>query len=218
MSSEKVTVIWERCDLLDRPDFVEVQLFRDGELASKATLSNQNRWSHIWENLSSYYEWTIQEQAAPDGFTVSVKKTSQGHDIIYRGSATVGGSGLDTLDGSAPTPKPLPDHLNPSDPLASESPSETTPVDEFSEPAPTPKPIHFLQTATPTPENESPVPGLVYTPGGSGQDTEPSTEPMESSPVDIPIQEENSSTPAIVFVLVGAACLVGGFVIWKKSK
>ena len=54
------------------PDSIEVQLYQDGEAHDTATLDNNNGWTHTWEELDDYYEWTVSEPDVPLGYTAEV--------------------------------------------------------------------------------------------------------------------------------------------------
>ena len=64
-----------------RPDFVTVELLRNGDPTGRtAVLNAENGWSHRWTNLSDSYNWTVREVNVPDGFTVSYQQ--RGNTII----------------------------------------------------------------------------------------------------------------------------------------
>lgn len=69
---EKLTVhkVWDDNGCPDRPQSVEVDLLRDGEVAETVTLTAENQWSYTWENLDDRYTWMVAE-AVPAGYEAS---------------------------------------------------------------------------------------------------------------------------------------------------
>ena len=65
--------IWEETE---HPGQAVAQLLRDGEIVERAVLSEENQWSHRWENLSSDYVWTVAEEV-PEGYLVSIRQEGE---------------------------------------------------------------------------------------------------------------------------------------------
>lgn len=55
-----------------RPDKIEIQLLKDGEVEETVTLNKANNWSYIWEDLSGGYEWKVVEKDVPEDYTMTV--------------------------------------------------------------------------------------------------------------------------------------------------
>lgn len=51
-----------------RPKSIWVDLYCDGEKAYTAELNAANNWSYVWGGLESAHEWSVQEQAVPEGY------------------------------------------------------------------------------------------------------------------------------------------------------
>ncbi len=57
-----------------RPKSVIVQLYCEGEpYGDPVELSKDNKWTYVWEDLDSQYEWTVMELEVPKGYRVSYK-------------------------------------------------------------------------------------------------------------------------------------------------
>lgn len=59
-----------------RTNSVTVQLLRNGQVYSEATLNGRNNWAYTWENLDEDATWTVRENNVPPGFTSSVSHVS----------------------------------------------------------------------------------------------------------------------------------------------
>lgn len=59
-----------------RTNSVTVQLLRNGQVYSEATLNGRNNWAYTWENLDEDATWTVRENNVPSGFTSSVSHVS----------------------------------------------------------------------------------------------------------------------------------------------
>ncbi len=57
----------------DRPESIEIEIFRDGESYSTATLSNENDWSYSWSVEDDTSSWAVTE-LTPEGYVMSVEK------------------------------------------------------------------------------------------------------------------------------------------------
>lgn len=55
-----------------RPTSIEVALIKDGEVAEKVTLSEDNNWRYEWNELDAKSSWSIAEISAPDGYKTSM--------------------------------------------------------------------------------------------------------------------------------------------------
>lgn len=71
---EKLTVhkVWEDNGYPERPECVKVKLLRDGETHETVELSEENQWTHTWDDLDDRSEWTVAEEV-PEGYEASYK-------------------------------------------------------------------------------------------------------------------------------------------------
>lgn len=49
-----------------RPQEIVIHLMQDGEVYESVTLSQENNWRHVWEQLESGHEWAVMEEAVKD--------------------------------------------------------------------------------------------------------------------------------------------------------
>ena len=56
-----------------RPDFVKVNLLRDGQIYETVKLRAENHWSYQWKNLDEKHSWSAVETQIPSGYDVSYK-------------------------------------------------------------------------------------------------------------------------------------------------
>lgn len=56
-----------------RPQEVEIQLLRNGEVYDTVRLNAGNNWGYTWEKLSDAYTWTVTEKTCED-YTVAIKR------------------------------------------------------------------------------------------------------------------------------------------------
>ncbi len=69
----KVIKIWADDGNEDnRPEDIYVQLLENGSVADTVTLSRDNNWEYMWENLNGSSRWQIAEAKTAEGYTVSV--------------------------------------------------------------------------------------------------------------------------------------------------
>jgi len=81
--NEKVTVkkYWE--NVKGTPDPIQVQLYKDGTPYGDAvTLSADNTWYYVWENLPGNAVYTVEEVKVPDGFKSKTEKPAENSFII----------------------------------------------------------------------------------------------------------------------------------------
>lgn len=57
-----------------RPQSVTVQLLGDGAVADEVTLSTENGWRHVFEDLDGEVSWSVVEKDVPEPYTVSVER------------------------------------------------------------------------------------------------------------------------------------------------
>lgn len=67
--------IWEDSGAEDiRPEQVQIQLLRNGEIYEQVILNEENNWSWSWEGLDGDSRWEVAEKDLPDGYTVRVSR------------------------------------------------------------------------------------------------------------------------------------------------
>ena len=92
----KVMKIWCGDEEGDkRPESINVQLLRDGELYETVTLTAENNWTYIWKGLSSEYEWKAVEEKVPEQYSMTVERN--GDLIVIK----------NTYEGPPPPPPPV---------------------------------------------------------------------------------------------------------------
>jgi len=98
----------------DRPESIQVVLYRDGEAYDSATLSAANGWSHSWSKLSDAYEWSVDEANVPANYTKSVSSSGNAWTITNtRDTVTIKGVKEWKLNGYEPAiPESVTIHLN----------------------------------------------------------------------------------------------------------
>ncbi len=88
--NEKVTVkkYWE--NVTGTPDPIQVQLYKDGTPYGDAvTLSADNTWYHVWENLPGGATYTVGEVTVPDGFTSKTEQPAENSFVITNTGTSV---------------------------------------------------------------------------------------------------------------------------------
>ena len=58
----------------DRPESVEVEIFRDGISYEKVVLSEENHWSYTWSAKDDGANWSAVERNVPHGYTMTVEE------------------------------------------------------------------------------------------------------------------------------------------------
>ena len=69
----KVLKLWKGADT-NRPDHIEVEIFRNGVSWETVTLSEENRWGYTWTVPDDGAQWMVAERNIPTGYTVTVEK------------------------------------------------------------------------------------------------------------------------------------------------
>lgn len=81
----RVMKLWEDDGSGSRPDSIQVQLYRNGELQSTVTLSKTNRWQHSWTEDEPAAQWAVAEltpsryraEYSRDGNTFAIHNVSE---------------------------------------------------------------------------------------------------------------------------------------------
>ncbi len=68
--------VWKDNDASKRPDSIEVQLVRDGEVVETVTLDKSNDWKHTWRNLERAGNWKVVEKTSLKGYKVTSVRES----------------------------------------------------------------------------------------------------------------------------------------------
>ncbi len=58
---------------LDRPDSVQVDIYRNGEFKATVSLSSENNWTHSWVAADDGAVWTAVERQVPEAYTVTIE-------------------------------------------------------------------------------------------------------------------------------------------------
>lgn len=85
-----VKKVWTDGSAASRPASVTAQLIRNGEVYDEQILSEQNNWSHTWNDLSSSDEWNVIEKEVPAGYTVSIALNDKTFTITNTSTAPSG--------------------------------------------------------------------------------------------------------------------------------
>ena len=66
-----------------RPEFVTVDVKRDGEIYQTLILSNENNWEYELDDIEANHEWKIEERPVPDGFKTRYSRVfKQGVEML----------------------------------------------------------------------------------------------------------------------------------------
>lgn len=66
-----------------RPGSVKVILYRDGEPYDTVTLSGLNGWKYLWSDLSTAYEWTLDEEV-PENYTKEIIRVGNDYTVVNK--------------------------------------------------------------------------------------------------------------------------------------
>ena len=81
-----VDKVWEDEDYYNRPEAVEVTLYRDNEAFETVTLTAENNWRYSWTDLTDEYSWSVDEARIPAEYVKTV--TNQGDDWTITNTRT----------------------------------------------------------------------------------------------------------------------------------
>ncbi len=135
--------IWEDDGQEDlRPESIEVQLLKNGEVYDTQTLNKENGWKYNWDKLPAEFDWSVVEKEVSESYQVTYESENMedGKRWIIRNKAIV-----------PPTPTPTP----------SETPTPTPSATPTVTPSTTPKPS---ATPTPVPKKSLPYTGQTWWP------------------------------------------------------
>ena len=135
-----VDKVWVGDDPAARPASIIVNLYKNGELVSRALLSDANNWHYRWDMVLAEGEneadiqWSVEEFDVPDNYRVAI--TGTGSSFVITNTLTP-----DEPDepGRTPDPEnprtpnnPTPDEPSPEEPTPEEPiPEEPVPLEDF---------------------------------------------------------------------------------------
>lgn len=91
-----VTKEWKD-DKKNRPQSIDVEIYKDGEVISNQILSSSNNWTYEWETVDDGSIWTVVERNVPDGYNVSILNNERNF-IVINTSSNYEESNPQTLD------------------------------------------------------------------------------------------------------------------------
>ena len=75
ITERKVLKLWKGDEgRSDRPQSVEIEIFRDGISYETVTLSAENNWSYSWKANNDGASWKVVERNIPAGYTMTVEE------------------------------------------------------------------------------------------------------------------------------------------------
>lgn len=158
--SRKVIKLWKDGDGENRPESVQVQLLRNGEVYDEVTLSEENNWTYTWTDLSDGYVWRLTEKSVPEGYTVSVSQSGATFTV--------------TNTYNPDNPPDTPDNPDkPEDPDEPDNPDEPDKPDEPENPDTPDTPDTPGTPDEPGTPNTPDEPDVPYNPGTPDEPSEP---------------------------------------------
>lgn len=81
------TVIKEWIDNKNtRPNSIDIELYKDGNLVEKQTLSSTNNWTYQWITDDDGSSWTVVERNIPKGYNVTIQHKNKNFIIVNKDS------------------------------------------------------------------------------------------------------------------------------------
>ena len=116
----KVLKLWKgEINRTERPQSIEVEIFRDGVRERTVTLSEDNHWSYTWTAENGSADWVVAERNVPEGYTVTVGERATTFILT------------NTWSPKEPPPgEPPPEEPPPEEPPSGERPLEEPPSEE----------------------------------------------------------------------------------------
>lgn len=103
-TSLTVNKVWKNDKINSRPQYVNVQLYRNGTAyGDLVRLDANNHWSYTWKDLDVAYKWSVNEPTVPTGYTKTVKTNSTTWTITNTAKA----AGITVPNTTKPTTKPV---------------------------------------------------------------------------------------------------------------
>lgn len=69
----KIVKYWNDENEKNRPQNIEITIFKDGVEADRIVLSKENNWSYIWKALDDGSIWSVIENNIPNGYKISLE-------------------------------------------------------------------------------------------------------------------------------------------------
>lgn len=102
--TRKVLISWDDSgDTSKRPKSINIRLLRNGEIYDNVTVTAENSWRYVWDNLPAYdennekIEWSISELEVPNYNLVGITQNGITFVVVNQRKAS-----------PSPTPKPYP--------------------------------------------------------------------------------------------------------------
>lgn len=71
----RIVKLWkDGGDTSHRPEYIQAELYCDGQLSATVELSHANSWQYTFENLERTHTWKVTERKVPEGYTVSYSR------------------------------------------------------------------------------------------------------------------------------------------------
>jgi hypothetical protein len=87
----------------NRPNQIEAQLLRNGEVYDTQTLTKDNNWRYTWYDLDGQYIWKVLEKEVPKGYTLSLE--TEGYRAIMTNKIVPENSSSSDNTSSTETPE-----------------------------------------------------------------------------------------------------------------
>ena len=81
VTSVSVQKTWDD-DGTERPEAIVAQLLDGGRVVDEVELSPANDWRHTWEGLDPTHSWSVIEKDAPEGYSVTVRRSGDLFTIV----------------------------------------------------------------------------------------------------------------------------------------
>ncbi len=65
-----------------RPNEVEIEIYKDGELQSKQILNAETNWSYRWVTIDDGSKWQVVERNVPEGYSVTVNENQTTFTVV----------------------------------------------------------------------------------------------------------------------------------------
>lgn len=70
----KILKLWNGDSKSDRPERVEIEIFRNGESYQTVFLTEENNWTYSWKSKIDGAEWKVVERHIPKGYSMTVEE------------------------------------------------------------------------------------------------------------------------------------------------
>ncbi len=96
-----------------RPERIQVQLLKDGQVYDTVYLSEENGWQYTWVDLDSSVQWQVVEESVPEAYTVSVNREGILYTITnaYREPEPSPSPSISPTPSPQPSPTPTPGRI-----------------------------------------------------------------------------------------------------------